>query len=459
MDFPISGVAPQGNEPETAGRVRATRKSQPCSGPVSAKIALPGSKSITNRALLIAALARGTSSVSQPLLSEDTIAFARGLTALGFDLSLDQKHRRWTVIGSSGIVPKAEACVWVQNAGTAARFLLALCAAGAGRYHFDGTEQLRSRPLGPLVRALASQGAVFEPPQATRLPLVLTASGLRGGTIVLDGGESSQFLSALLMAAPLARSRLRIAPSRLISRPFVDLTCGVMKEFGVRLERKSYALFEVDAPQTYRAVEYEIEADASTASYFFAAAALTEGRVTITNLSRRACKQGDIRFLDVLEEMGCLVREEEEGISVTGPKVLSGLSVDMGDISDTFPTLACIAPFANGTVRITNIGHTRVQECDRVAAVQEGLQRLGVRVEAGENHLQIHPGQPMGGRINSHDDHRIAMAFSVLGLRVPGLVIERAQCVSKTCPQFFELWRVIERSCTDETGSNKASMT
>lgn len=412
----------------------------PAARPVDTALSIPGSKSVTNRALLLAALASGTSTLSGLQISDDAEVFLRGLQALGFELAFDPIAGRCRVNGGAGRVPAREATVWCGQAGTAARFLLAAAAAGHGRYAFDGDPQLRARPIGPLIEALATLGARAEPAGADRLPLTLHASGLSGGRVVIPGNQSSQYHSAVLMAAPLARSRVEIVTSDLVSRPYIDLTCTMMEEFGVRVERQGYERLAVDAPASYEGRDYVVEADASTASYFFAAAAATGGRLTVENISRSTSRQGDIRFLDVLERMGCRVHDDGDGTTVVGTEALRGIETDMKDISDTFMTLACLAPFADGPVTITGIGNTRLKESDRIAAVQQGLESLGIRTDSGADFIRVYPGVPRGARISSHGDHRIAMAFSIVGLRTPGVVIEQANSVSKTCPVFFDLW-------------------
>jgi 3-phosphoshikimate 1-carboxyvinyltransferase len=407
-------------------------------------VRLPGSKSISNRAFLLAALADGVSTIEGALSAGDTLAFAAGLRALGFDAEQDQAGA-WRVRGGGGRIPRDQADVHCAEAGTAARFLVAACAAGQGRYRLDGAPQLRRRPLAPLLQALRAQGAATEPAGAERLPFTLLASGLAGGGLRLPGDTSSQFVSALLMAAPAGRAPLELQVEGLVSRPYVDMTLAMMAAFGVPAGRDAHRSFSVQ-PGTYRARSYVVEPDASTASYFFAAAALTGGSVRVPGLRRRGSLQGDVRFLDVLEAMGCRVEDQGDGTAVTGPVTLLGVSVDMSDISDTFMTLAALAPFAASPVTISGIGNVRLKESDRIAAMQHNLQRLGVRTEAGADSLRVFPGVPAAGRIDPHDDHRIAMAFAVLGLRVPGLVIEDPGCVAKTCPGFFELWTLLERA-------------
>jgi len=428
------------------------------------EVRVPGSKSVTNRALLLAALADGESVLEGALAADDTLAFAAGLAELGFGVDAGSSGADtggghdtgaggscWLVRGAGGRIPAADAEVYCAEAGTAARFLLAACAAGDGVYGFDAAPQLRRRPLAPLLGALRRQGAETVPAEAGHLPLTLRARGLSGGRLSLPGETSSQFVSALLMAAPLAREALEMRVGGLVSRPYVDMTLAMMAQFGVEAQGErpdmaggGDAVFRV-APGTYRGRRYEIEPDASTASYFFAAAAVTGGRVRVPGLHRSGGLQGDVRFLDVLEAMGCTVAVDAGGVAVQGPLSLAGIDVDMSDISDTFMTLAALAPFAASPVTITGIANVRVKESDRIAAVEANLQALGVRTESGPDRLRVFPGAPSGATIDPHGDHRIAMSFAVLGLRTPGVVVDDPGCVSKTCPSFFELWEALEQ--------------
>ncbi len=333
--------------------------------------------------------------------------------------------------------------MFCAEAGTAARFLVAAAAAGEGVYRFDAAPQLRRRPLATLLGALRAQGARTEPGDAAGLPLTLVAHGLAGGSLRLPGDTSSQFISALLMAAPLGRAPLDLHVDGLVSRPYVAMTLRMMEQFGAGAEATGDERFVV-LPGAYAARDYAVEPDASTASYFFAAAA-TGGRVQVLGLHRAHPLQGDVAFLDVLEAMGCAVGDEPEGVSVAGPASLAGLTVDMADIPDTFMTLAAIAPLATSPVTITGIGNVRLKESDRIAAMEENLRRTGVKTESGADWLRVFPCTPHGTAIDPHGDHRIAMAFSVLGLRVPGIVIDDPACVAKTCPTFYDLWAALEQ--------------
>lgn len=415
--------------------IRAVKK------PIHASVRIPGSKSMTNRALLLAALADGVSEISGMLISDDTRALAEALHQLGIAIQLDEHDCSCIVGGSGGPFPKKEAKIWCDSAGTVARFLLAACAASPGKYYFDGTEQIRRRPIEPLIRVLRAQGAKITPKEAERMPFTIKgAESLAGGDIEIEGNETGQFISALLMAAPFAKLPVDIQSANIVNRPYVDMTCSMMGDFGVLVRRMHQARFLIPVPQRYKATDYVIEPDLSTASYFFAAAAVTGGEVAIQAIDIENSKQADVKFLLLLEKMGCQTVESEKNFIVKGPKELRGINVDMRDFSDTFMTLAAMAPFAKSPTTITNIGHTRLQESNRIEAMRKGLHQMEVKVEEGPDWMRIHPSTPKPAVIDSHNDHRIAMAFSILGLRVPGVEIKGAECVSKTCPEFFTLW-------------------
>jgi 3-phosphoshikimate 1-carboxyvinyltransferase len=413
----------------------------PAHSPTQAKIIIPGSKSITNRAFLLAALADGVSTLSGIQISDDTLTFLLALQKLGITIQLDEKSSSCTIIGNNGEFPNKQTSLWCANAGTVARFLLVACAASNGVYHFDGSAHLCKRPIAPLLDVLRCQGAQVAPYNAQQLPLTLTGTDLlAGGDILLDSTLTSQFLSALLMIAPYARSSLTINIAELVSRFYVDMTCAMMAEFGVQVHRIHQGRFMVPVPQRYQARDYTIEPDLSTASYFLAAAAITGGEITIPAIKRSESKQADVNFLSVLEEMGCHITNKPAGLTLTGPTKLQGIEVNMCDFSDTFLTLAAIAPFASSPVKITHIGHTRYKESDRINAIKNGLEKMGVTVESGNNWIKIFPSIPHGCTVNACDDHRVAMAFSIIGLKVPNVIIEGAECVTKTCPEFFTLW-------------------
>lgn len=422
----------------------------PLTHPLSATLRVPGSKSLTNRALLIAALAEGTTRLTNALFSDDSRYFARALQTLGFDLTLDEANHEITVNGLGGQIPAQSAGLYIGNAGTAARFLSAFLTLGQGEYTLDGDSRMRERPIGGLIAALKPLGANLGPANAenwslitdySRIcpPLKILASGLPGGKTTITGDISSQFLSALLMVAPYAQSPVEIELStELNSKPYVEMTLAIMRDFGVTVERGEYRFFRTTPARYLPITHYPIESDASAASYFFAAPAICGGTVRLENISRRSV-QGDIAFLDVLEKMGCAVQETENGLLITGHSPLRGLDLDMRDIPDTAQTLAALAPFANSPTRIRGIASARLKETDRIAATCAELTRLGVKVEEHPDGMTIYPCQNFTpAAVQTYNDHRMAMAFSLIGLRVPGVTIENPSCVSKTFPNFFE---------------------
>ncbi|MBN2388113.1 MAG: 3-phosphoshikimate 1-carboxyvinyltransferase [Anaerolineales bacterium] len=418
---------------------------RPISHPLQVSVRLPGSKSLTNRALLIAALAEGTSRLENALFSDDSRYFARSLQELGFAVRLDEAAQAMTVSGQGGRIPSRGANLYIGNAGTAARFLTAFLTLGRGEFTLDGDARMRRRPIGDLVTALVQLGAairgtgsVVVDPAALCPPLAISAAGLSGGQTSVAGNLSSQFLSGLLMVAPYARNPVEIRlTTELNSRPYVDMTLAVMSDFGLAVERHSYERF-VLRPGKYQAcADYAIEPDASAASYFFAAPALLGGSVRVEGLTRGS-QQGDLAFLDILQAMGCTIREGSGWIEVRGPPTLHGVDVNLCDIPDTAQTLAAIAPFASTPTRIRGIASARVKETDRVAAVCAELAGLGVQVEEYEDGLTILPcANVRPGLVQTYKDHRMAMAFALVGLRVPGIRINDPGCVAKTFPHYF----------------------
>ena len=412
---------------------------RPIPHPLNATIRVPGSKSLTNRALLIAALANGATRLTNALFSDDSKYFAKALQTLGFDIQLDEANHEMTVTGLGGKISASKAELFIGNAGTAARFLSAFLTLGNGEYIVDGDSRMRERPIGDLVDALHQLGVELEATNNCP-PVEIFAKGLPGGKTKLAGNISSQFLSALLMVSPYAQSSVEIElTSDLNSKPYVDMTIAIMKDFGVEIERQGYECFTIHPAFYTPLFTYAIESDASAASYFFAAPAICGGKVRVENISRKS-KQGDIAFLHVLEKMGCDIREGQDFIEVAGTSVLQGIDMDMRDISDTAQTLAAIAPFAASPTRIRGIASARVKETDRVSATCNELRRLGVQVEEHADGMTIHPCQTFQpAKIQTYNDHRMAMSFSIIGLRVDGVVIENPSCVSKTFPNYFEV--------------------
>lgn len=412
---------------------------QPVRAPVDVEVAVPGSKSDTNRALPIAALADGTSVIRGALFSDDTHYMAAALNALGIHVTASREDRTFTVAGAGGSIPARSASLFIGNSGTTARFLTALLALGRGEYVLDGVERMRQRPIQPLLNALQQLGVDAVSIHGTGCPPVrIRANGLRGGHTRLDGRESSQFLSALLMVGPCTPDGLTIdIEGDLVSKPYVDLTASTMAAFGATLTNERYRRFVVPGGQRYRATEYQVEPDASAASYFFALAAVTGGRVRVPGLGSRSL-QGDLRFVEVLERMGCTVEMTADATEVRGPERLAGIDVDMNAISDTAQTLAAIAPLASGPVAIRNVAHIRAKETDRISAVVTELRRLGVRVEEMPDGLVVYPGPVQPGRVKTYDDHRMAMSFAILGCATPGIRIADPGCVAKTFPEFWD---------------------
>jgi 3-phosphoshikimate 1-carboxyvinyltransferase len=417
------------------------------SGPVCGTIRPPGSKSITNRALACAALAEGASVLAGALDSEDTRVMIEALGRLGIHVEHDPAAATIRVAGCGGVLPVREAELFVANSGTTMRFLTALVALGHGRFRIDGTPRMRQRPIGDLLEALGQLGAdaVSEADNGCP-PVVVRAAGLPGGRALVAGSISSQFLSGLLLAAPGARRPVELAVSgELVSKPYVEMTLAVMAAFGIPVESEDLRRFVVPVGRPYQGRHYAVEPDASAASYFFAAAAITGGRVTVEGLSRRSL-QGDVAFCDCLAQMGCQVHEEADSITVTG-RPLRGIEVDMNAISDTVQTLGAVALVAKGPTTITGVGHIRHKETDRIAALAAELPKLGAAVLERDDGLQIVPGALHGAEIETYNDHRMAMSLALVGLAVPGVVIRNPQCTAKTYPGFFaDLRKLVPRA-------------
>lgn len=420
-----------------------SREIQPVCRPVVGSIRPPGSKSLTNRALVVAALADGTSKLTGVLDSRDTQVMIDSLKKLGLKIDHSPEKFALQIEGCGGRLRADQADLWLENSGTSIRFLTAVCALGHGRYRLDGNTRMRERPIGDLVDSLKQFGIHVSCELNNNCPpVILNGTGLKGGSTTIAANVSSQFLSAVLMAAPCADSAVEIRlAGEMVSEPYIDMTIGVMSQFGVTVDRTQSGSFRI-APQKYQAIDYDIEPDASAASYFFGLAAVTGGTVTVQGLNKHAL-QGDVHFAKALEQMGCRVTWNANSVTVTGGP-LKGVDIDMNAISDTAQTLACVAPFADGPTRIRNVAHMRLKETDRVTAVVNELRRLGLNVEEHPDGMTIHPGQLHGGTVATYDDHRMAMSFSLIGLRVPGVVIADPGCTSKTYPNYFE---DLERLC------------
>jgi 3-phosphoshikimate 1-carboxyvinyltransferase len=431
---------------------------QPVTGPVHAIIRPPGSKSITNRALVCAALADGVSTLRGALDSEDTRVMMESLERLGIHVECSRHApcavagdgtatrgagapvpATFTVHGAAGQIPAFEADLFCANSGTTIRFLTALATLGHGRYRLDGIARMRERPISDLLDGLNQLGAnaVSENHNGCP-PVVVHANWLPGGSANLRGDVSSQFLSGILMASPAALAPVELAiAGPLVSQPYVRMTLAVMQAFGIEANvRADLQRFAIPAPQSYLPCDYAIEPDASAASYLWATAAITGGEVTVTGLSRTSL-QGDVAFVDCLQQMGCALSHEADRITVAG-RPLRGIDIDMNGISDTVQTLAVVALFADGPTTIRNVGHIRHKETDRIAALAAELRKLGAHVDERDDGLTIEPRPLQPAAIDTYSDHRMAMSFALAGLRIPGVRINDPRCVDKTYPAFFD---------------------
>lgn len=411
---------------------------EPLATPPDTEIAVPGSKSLTNRALVTAALAEGVSHLTGVLAADDTDAMVGALRSLGIAVDTDAEAATATVTGCAGRLPAGPAAVDVRLSGTTARFVAPLLAAGAGSYTIDGGAPFRARPMGPTFAALRELGADVTPlgDRADGVPARIDVDRVHGGRLEVGGDVSSQFLSGLLLAAPAVPGGLEVAvDGPLVSVPYVHLTLATMAAFGVEVAWPDDGVFRVPAA-TYRATRYAVEPDASAASYLLGAAAITGGRVRVRGLGTGAL-QGDARFADVLAAMGAEVHRDADGIEVRGTGHLRGIEVDLADLSDTAQTLAAVAVFADGPTRVTGIGFIRRKETDRIAAVVTELRRCGIDAEEEDDGFVVHPGTPTPATVETYDDHRMAMSFALLGLRVPGIAIADPGCVAKTFPDYF----------------------
>jgi 3-phosphoshikimate 1-carboxyvinyltransferase len=412
----------------------------PTRGAIDADLRVPGSKSITNRALLAAALASGESLLTGGLESDDTLAMIEGLTALGCEITLGPD--RWRVQGRRGKLQRSAAAIHARSSGTTARFLTAAAALASGTVVIDGSPRMRERPIDDLVGALARLGVRIDVLGQRGCPPVRVHGGaLPGGRTEIDASRSSQFVSAVLLAAPYARADvvLEFTGGVLVSRPYVDLTLEVMRAFGAEAEWAGPSAVRVRAGRGYRGREYAIEPDASAAVYPLCAAAITGGRARVEGIPADSI-QADVRVLGVLEAMGCEVVRGAGFVQVRGPLGrLNGVSVDMNQMPDAALAIAVVAIFAGGPSEIRNVANLRIKETDRLHALETELRKLGALASASDDGLRIEPGRLHGAEIETYDDHRMAMSFALAGLRVPGVSIRDPACVRKTWPEFFEM--------------------
>jgi 3-phosphoshikimate 1-carboxyvinyltransferase len=403
----------------------------PLPAPPDASVRPPGSKSITNRALLCASLATGRSTLTGTLFADDTRAMLGAVTALGAVVVADEASSTVTVTGADPRTSAGASTIDARRSGTTSRFILPAAASSPHRRVIDGTTQLRARPFGPVIEALRDLAATVEELERPGFLPVAVAGPTRGGQVQLSGHLSSQFLSGLLMAGPLMRDGLDVElTSPLVSVPYLKMTVAVMAAFGVDADGLSVR------PGSYCPTDFAIEPDASAASYFLAAAAITGGRITVEGLGATSL-QGDVAFVDVLERMGARVERAPNHLTVIGTGALHGIDVDMADISDTAQTLAAVAVFADTPTRIRGIGFIRGKETDRIGATVTELRRAGIDATEHDDGFTVCPGTPTPTRFATYDDHRMAMSLSLLGLRTPGIEIADPGCVAKTYPGFF----------------------
>ena len=409
---------------------------------INTTVRIPGSKSITHRAIIAAGLAHGESLLSDFLACEDTLYTAKTLEALGVAISDENGSLKVRGLGGKFPGDQKEKELYLGNSGTSFRLLLSVVALATGGFVMTGTPRMQKRPIGTLVKALTELGAEVSFTTLDGYPPVrIQAKGIRGGTVHMPGDQSSQFISSILMSAPYADKDVEIhVKGTLVSRPYLDITTDVMAEFGVAVERDGYSRFKVNSGRIYQPGQYTIQGDVSSASYFWAAAAVTGGTVVTENIHPFQTRQGDIRLLDILEKMGAAVERRSDRVLVHSG-TLKGIEVDMSAMPDMVPTLAAISLFAKGKTIIKNVPHLRLKESDRLAAVACEWNKLGARVEEFEDGLVIHGGRKLTGTtVDPHDDHRLAMSMAVIGLRVPGIKIADEGCVAKSFPQFWDLW-------------------
>lgn len=423
-------------------------------------VTVPGSKSITNRALLLATLAEGVSTLRGVLFSDDSRHFLKCIRDLGFETTADETGRVITVNGLGGRVPLKEADQYVGSAGTAARFLTAYLGVSEGIYHMDASEQMRKRPMAPLLNSLKELGCEIEfEGEEGHFPFTVKGHGFRRDRITVNIDESSQFLSALLIASCLSGQDFTTTMEGAHGMAYIRMTVRMMEQFGVNAVPLYYCNgntdnhsctgcinstepygYRITAGQSYRAMDYQVEPDVSAACYFYAMSPLLGIPVTVEHVHFNSL-QGDVAFVRVLEKMGCAVSDTEAGILVQPPSdgLIRGVTLDMSSFSDQAITLAALAPFADSPTTITGIGHIRYQESDRIAAIVTELRKMGIRCEETENSITVFPGSPKPSTVETYDDHRMAMGFSLIGLRSPGIVIDNPGCCRKTFENYFEI--------------------
>ncbi len=416
-------------------------KSSDYQGHTPLTVTVPGSKSITNRALLLATLAQGTSTLRGVLFSDDSRHFLKCVQDLGFETQVDEVSKVVTVTGLGGALPKKEAWQYVGSAGTAARFLTAYLGISEGTFHMDASEQMRKRPMAPLLTSLQELGCEVSYEGAEGyFPFTIKGQGFEKQEITVDIEHSSQFLSALLIASCLSPKDFTIHVEGSHGMSYIEITRKMMEQFGVSIQASPDGRsFIIPAGQKYIALDYQIEPDASAAAYFYGMAMILGVSVKVAHITFDSM-QGDVEFLRILEKMGAVLTEEPDGILLTPPAggKYRGVDVDMSACSDQAITLAALAPFANAPTTIRGIGHIRYQECNRISAIVTELGKMGIRCEETDTTITIYPGSPKPSLVETYDDHRMAMGFSLIGLRADGIEIDNPGCCRKTFENYFE---------------------
>ena len=406
------------------------------------EISVPGSKSYTHRILIASALSDGICSIDNALKSEDTLITISALQQMG--IKIDAEDNRFIVHGANGELKNIKESVFLGNSGTSMRLLTALASLGKGRYVFTGTKRMKERPIQDLLDALIQMGASAHSVNNNGCPPVAIKGGdLKGGKISINCETSSQYLSAILLTAPFTKPftkqgleiNVKNGP---VSRPYIDMTVDVMEKFGIDVKRDEYNYFKVQQGQEYRAGSYSVEPDCSQAGYFWGAAAITGASIKVKGITKDS-HQGDVHFTRLLEEMGCKVLYEKDGISVTGGSLLA-IEADMADMPDMVPTLAVVSAFAKGTTIIKNVKHLKAKESDRLTSVTNELSKMGIEAKLTDTGLIIKGGIPHGAEISTYKDHRIAMSFAIAGLKVPGIFIKDEKCVEKSFPNFWKVF-------------------
>ena len=415
------------------------------------KVSVPGSKSITNRALLIATLADGISELKGTLFSDDSRHFLQCVQELGFETEVDEAACMIKVHGLKGKVPKRETAIYVGSAGTAARFLTAFLGVSDGVYKLDASEQMRKRPMAPLLHTLEGLGTEVDYElEEGCFPFTLRGKPVTKDQMSVNIEKSSQFLSALLIASTCFKEDVTISLEGTHGMAYIDMTIKMMKQFGLEVRESQAHQYFISKGQTYEAKQYQIEPDVSAACYFYGMAALLGIEVIVENVFFDSL-QGDIQFISFLEEMGCTVEETPEGICVKGPAdgKYKGITADMHACSDQAITLAALAPFADSPTVIKGIGHIKYQESNRIQAITTELRKMGIRCEEDEDGITIYPGEPTAAIVETYDDHRMAMGFSLIGLRAEGVTISDPMCCRKTFEKYFEVLEEVVMSLRD----------